>query len=49
MKGIASNASNSSSSKRIESQNYKERSESFHIMVIKKHKEVDSPQPQAAT
>eukprot|EP00253_Pinus_taeda_P013359 PITA_13359 len=42
MKGIASNASIISSSKHIESQNDKERSENFHIRVITKHTKVDT-------
>ena len=41
-KVIASNESTSSSSKPIESQNDKERSEIFHIRVIKKHTKVDT-------
>lgn len=42
MKGIASNVSTNSSSKTIESQNDKERSEIFHIRVITKHAKVDT-------
>jgi len=42
MKGIYSNASTSSSSKTIESQIVKERSEFFHIRVITKHTKVDT-------
>ena len=42
MKDIASNASTSSYSKPIEFQNYKERSELFHIRVITKNLKVDT-------
>lgn len=42
MKGITPNATTNSSSKSIESQNDKERSDIFHIKVIKKHTKVDT-------
>lgn len=42
MKGISYNSSNFSSSKPIESQNDKERSDVFHVRVITKHTKVDT-------